>query len=126
MTVKRHGISLGVERIESEFVLVFKAMGKLTHQDYQAMAPVLESALQGVDSKHIKMLVDVSEFSGWELRAAWDDFRLGMKLGFEIEKVAIFGDKNWQEMASKVGGWFINGEMKSFQSYDDAVDWLKD
>ncbi|GAM59844.1 hypothetical protein JCM19232_177 [Vibrio ishigakensis] len=126
MTVKRHGISLGVERIESEFVLVFKATGKLTHQDYQAMAPVLESALQGVDPKHIKMLVDVSEFSGWELRAAWDDFRLGMKLGFEIEKVAIFGDKNWQEMASAVGGWFISGEMKSFHSYDDAVDWLKD
>lgn len=125
MTDSRHGVSLGLERIDSEFVLVFKAVGKLTHQDYEAMTPLLESAIKGIDAKHIKMLVDISEFSGCELRAAWDDFHLGMKLGFEIEKVAILGKKNWQEMASKVGSWFISGEMKSFHNYQQAADWLK-
>lgn len=126
MNTERHGISIGVARINSESILVLKATGKLTHEDYQAITPVLESSLKGVFSKHIKMLVDITEFSGWELRAAWDDFRLGMTIGLDIEKIAIYGDKNWQELASKVGSWFISGDMASFGNYQDAVEWLTD
>ncbi|MGY5693072.1 STAS/SEC14 domain-containing protein [Vibrio chemaguriensis] len=125
MSSERHGISVGLERFGSEFFLVFKAVGKLTHEDYQAIAPVLESALAGVNGQHVKVLVDISEFSGWDLRAAWDDFQLGLKIGPKFEKVAIYGDKNWQELASKVGGWFISGEMQSFNEYDSAIKWLE-
>ncbi|TOQ61830.1 STAS/SEC14 domain-containing protein [Vibrio parahaemolyticus] len=125
MSSERHGISVGLERFGSEFFLVFKAVGKLTHEDYQAIAPVLESALAGVNGQHVKVLVDISEFSGWDLRAAWDDVQLGLKIGPKFEKVAIYGDKNWQELASKVGGWFISGEMQSFNEYDSAIKWLE-
>ena len=125
MSSERHGISVGLERFGSEFFLVFKAVGKLTYEDYQAIAPVLESALAGVKGQHVKVLVDISEFSGWELRAAWDDFQLGLKIGPKFEKVAIYGDKHWQELASKVGGWFISGEMQSFNEYDSAIKWLQ-
>ncbi|HHF2916248.1 hypothetical protein ACX03_20520 [Vibrio parahaemolyticus] len=125
MSSERHGISVGLERFGSEFFLVFKAVGKLTHEDYQAIAPVLESALAGVNGQHVKVLVDISEFSGWDLRAAWDDFQLGLKIGPKFEKVAIYGDKNWQELASKFGGWFISGEMQSFNEYDSAIKWLE-
>ncbi len=125
MSSERHGISVGLERFGSEFFLVFKAVGKLTHEDYQAITPVLESSLAGVKGQHVKVLVDISEFSGWELRAAWDDFQLGLKIAPKFEKVAIYGDKNWQELASKVGGWFISGEMQSFNEYDSAIKWLQ-
>ncbi|EGR1879798.1 STAS/SEC14 domain-containing protein [Vibrio parahaemolyticus] len=125
MSSERHGISVGLERFGSEFFLVFKAVGKLTHEDYQAITPVLESALAGVNGQHVKVLVDISEFSGWDLRATWDDFQLGLKIGPKFEKVAIYGDKNWQELASKVGGWFISGEMQSFNEYDSAIKWLE-
>ncbi|TFH90956.1 STAS/SEC14 domain-containing protein [Vibrio ouci] len=126
MNNERHGITLGIERIHDQSILVFKVTGKLTHQDYQAITPVLDSTLQAVNRKHIKMLVDITEFSGWELRAAWDDFELGLKLGFKLEKVAIYGDKNWQDLASKVGGWFISGDMRSFGDYQSAIEWLTD
>ncbi|MGF1774584.1 STAS/SEC14 domain-containing protein [Vibrio wakamikoensis] len=126
MNTQRHGITIGIERIEGESLLILKATGKLTHEDYQAITPVLESSLQGISAKHMKMLVDITEFSGWELRAAWDDFQLGLKLGFNIEKIAIYGDKNWQELASKIGSWFIAGDMASFGNYQDAIEWLTD
>lgn len=124
MATERHGITIGVERIGAEPVLVFKATGTLTHQDYQHIAPVLKASLEAVNAKHIKMLVDITEFSGWELRAAWDDFRLGLKLGSDIEKIAIYGAKNWQELAAKVGSWFIAGDIASFDSFEAAVQWL--
>lgn len=41
-----------------------------------------------------------------------DDFKLGLKVGTSIDKIAIYGDKNWQELAAKVGSWFITGDMR--------------
>ncbi|WP_434761632.1 STAS/SEC14 domain-containing protein [Vibrio fortis] len=124
MTNDRHGISVGVERIDHEYVLMFKATGHLTHQDYLALTPKLESALKTVGSENIKMVADIKELNGWDVRAAWDDLKLGIKLRTNLGKVAIYGDKGWQELASKVGSLFIAGEVKQFTEYDDAIDWV--
>jgi len=126
MSIGRHGISIGIERIGNDSILTFKAVGRLTHADYEALAPLLDSSLEGIKSTHIKMLVDITEFSGWELRAAWDDFKLGQRIGFNIDKIAIYGDKNWQELAAKIGSWFISGNAQSFDNYNAAVEWLRD
>ena len=68
-----HSISIGIERFENTLYIVMKAVGKLTHADYQAFTPLLEGALNTIGSPHVKMLVDVTAFSGWELRAAWEE-----------------------------------------------------
>jgi len=39
---------------------------------------------------------------GWELRPALDDFNFGFNHGSEFEKIAIYGNKNWQEIVAKV------------------------
>ena len=57
---------------------------------------------------------------------AWDDFKLGLKHGNEFEKIAIYGNKNWQEITAKIGAWFISGEVKYFESEDDALAWLNE
>ena len=124
MSVKRHGLSIGIERINENFFLSLKATGKLTHDDYKAITPMIESALEGVDHPKIKALVDGTELEGWELRAAWDDFKIGLKHGSEFEKIAIYGNKRWQEMSAKVGSWFMSGEVKYFDNREEALDWL--
>ncbi|WP_186170700.1 STAS/SEC14 domain-containing protein [Vibrio chagasii] len=126
MSIERHGISVGIERVSGETIIVFKAKGKLTHDDYQAMIPILKTTIKEIDSSALKMLVDISTLTGWELRAAWDDFKLGLELNSKIDKIAICGDKSWQELASKVGGWFVSGDIKSFEEHDSAIEWLID
>ncbi|MDA0154776.1 STAS/SEC14 domain-containing protein [Vibrio sp. Makdt] len=126
MSIERHGISVGIERVSGETIIVFKAKGKLTHDDYQAMIPILKTTIKEIDSSALKMLVDISTLTGWELRAAWDDFKLGLELNSKIDKIAICGDKSWQELASKVGSWFVSGDIKSFEEYDSAIEWLVD
>ncbi len=126
MSIERHGISDGIERVSGETIIVFKAKGKLTHNDYQAMIPILKTTIKEIDSTALKMLVDISTLTGWELRAAWDDFKLGLELNSKIDKIAIYGDKSWQEMASKVGSWFVSGEIKSFEDHDSPKEWLVD
>ena len=124
MSIKRHGISIGIERSGSEFFLSLKAIGKLTHQDYETITPMLDSALDAVKEPRVKVLIDGTELEGWELRAAWDDFKIMLKHGNEFEKVAIYGNKNWQEITAKVGAWFLSGDVKYFENADDALTWL--
>ncbi|MDX1490745.1 MAG: STAS/SEC14 domain-containing protein [Pseudohongiellaceae bacterium] len=126
MDFKRHGVSIGIERSDSQFFLSLKAVGKLTHEDYEIITPMLDSALAGVDKPRINALIDGTELDGWEMRAAWDDFKLGLKHGREFAKIAIYGNKRWQEMAAKVGAWFISGEVKYFDSEQDALAWINE
>jgi hypothetical protein len=125
MKQTRHGLSVGIERIDDQFYLTLKASGKLTHSDYEAITPMIDSALEDVNEPKIRALIDGSELEGWEARAAWDDFKLGLKHGNEFQKIAIYGNKKWQETISKMGSWFISGDVKFFESEDDAIDWLK-
>jgi hypothetical protein len=124
MNIKKHGLSIGIERVESDFFLSLKAVGKLTHEDYEVMTPMIDSALNGIKEPKLKVLIDGTEMEGWELRAAWDDFKLGLKHGSEFEKIAIFGNKNWQEITAKIGSWFVSGEVKYFEDLDNALVWL--
>jgi hypothetical protein len=126
MSVSRHGLSIGIESTGSEFYLSFKAIGKLTHEDYEVITPMIDSALEGVKQPKIKALVDITEMDGWELRAGWDDFKLGLKHGREFEKIALYGNKGWQEKAAKIGSWFIAGDAKYFESLDEALAWLEE
>ena len=126
MKYSRHGLSIGIERVDGSFFLTLRAVGKLKHEDYEVINPMIDSALEGVKDPKIRALIDGSEFEGWELRAAWDDFKMGLKHGSQFEKIAIFGDSKWQEMAAKVGSWFVSGEVKYFEECDDALDWLNE
>ena len=85
---------------------------------------MIDAALSEVKQPQVKALVDVSDSDGWEPRAAWDDFKLGLKHRNEFVKIAIYGNKNWQEISAKIGSWFISGEVKSFDNEQDALLWL--
>jgi len=126
MNIIRHGLSIGIERVNDEFLLSLKATGKLTHEDYEKINPMIDSALEGVKDPDIKVFIDGSDFEGWELRAAWDDLKLGLKHGNDFDKIAIFGSKKWQEYTAKVGSWFVSGEVQYFEEADEALTWLQE
>jgi hypothetical protein len=126
MTAERHGLSIGIERIGNDFFLTLKAIGKLTHEDYETITPMIDSALASVEQPKVRAIIDATELEGWEPRAAWDDFRLGLRHGSEFEKIAIYGNRKWQQIAARVGSWFVSGEVRYFDSRDEALDWLGD
>ncbi|MEA3544049.1 MAG: STAS/SEC14 domain-containing protein [Thermodesulfobacteriota bacterium] len=124
MNVVRHGLSIGIERTNNNFFLSLKADGKLTHEDYEIITPMIDSALSAVKKPVVNVFIDGTELEGWEPKAAWDDFKIGLKHGSEFEKIAIYGHKKWQERTAKVGSWFISGEVKFFEDEAEALSWL--
>jgi len=124
MHTKKHGITIGIQRIEGNFFLSLKAVGKLTHEDYQKITPIIDSSLAAVKDPKVNLFLDATEFDGWELRAAWDDFEIGLKHGNEFVKIAIYGNKGWQEISTKIGSWFTSGVIKYFEDEQEALSWL--
>lgn len=125
MKLERHGLSIGIARTGQEFFLDLKAVGTLTHEDYQTINPLIDSALDAIKEQQVKVLFDASELEGIELRAAWDDFKLGLKHGNEFDKIAVYGNQKWLEVSTRIGSWFVSGEVKFFDNLGDAFSWLK-
>ena len=124
MTIREHGLSFGITRINDRFYMKMKVVGKLSHEDYETMVPMLEDAIKDVKEPKIKALLDICDFEGWELRAAWDDLKLGLKHGKEFEKIAVIGNQNWESIAATIANWFTGSELKYFEDYEDALEWI--
>jgi len=126
MTLLKHGLSIGIERVDKNFFLSLKAIGKLTHEDYQVITPMINAAIASVNDPKINALIDTTELEGWELRAAWDDFKVGLKHGSEFDKIAIYGNRNWQKISAKISSWFISGDIEYFDNLQAALLWLNE
>lgn len=108
-------------------VLVFKAVGKLTDEDYKkVLIPRLEAVIR--DHGKARLVLDLSKgFHGWEAAAAWDDAQFGVAHRNDFEKMAVVGGPFWVDWSLKLAPLFMSGEIKSFaeEEYDAAVDWIK-
>lgn len=121
-----HGISIEVQKTDADtFFLSFTAVGMLTHEDYEEITPLLDAQLAQVKDPKINAFADISKLKGWEARAAWDDFKIGLKYDFNFDKIAIYGENNLVEFGMKVASWFMSGEIKQFKDRDEALAWAK-
>ena len=110
----------------SKNVIGFRMTGKLTDADYKAVAPEFEDGIKRYGK--IRLLWLLEDFHGWESRAAWDDYDYWRKYGKEIERVAIVGNKRWEEWMTKLAQLFMKGGVKYFDEsqLDDAWVWVRE
>ena len=103
-----------------------RAEGWLTDADYKEFLPGLEELIR----RHgrIRLLVDMEGLEGWEIHAAWDDFTFGMTHWNHFERMALVGDKKWEEVAAKVTNLLMRGETRFFATSekDAAWAWIKE
>ncbi|MGW8256255.1 MAG: STAS/SEC14 domain-containing protein [Thermoguttaceae bacterium] len=115
-----------VSKNEKQHSIIFKANSKLTDEDYKT---VLIPELEKILSEHGKarLLLDMGDdFHGWELSAAWDDFRFGMAHRKDFEKMGVVGGPRWVEWSMKIGSLLISGEIKCFPANEReaAYAWI--
>ena len=118
-------MDITIEPVNEIFNITLKATGKLTHEDYMTLIPMMDSTVKSIPNAKVNMLLDATEFEGWEAEAAWDDFKFGMEYKDIFLKIAIVGTKKWQEYVAKIGDWFMHGEVKFFSDLDEARQWIK-
>jgi hypothetical protein len=108
-------------------MLALKATGKLTDTDYkQVLIPKMLEIIE--QSGKAKVLLYLPEgFAGWEAHAAWDDAKFGVQHRNDFEKLAVVGGAKWVEWATKIGAYFMKGEVKTFPEAQlkEALDWVR-
>ncbi len=112
--------------VNDEKIFAFKATGKLTDADYKKFIPELESAIEKQGA--LSVYLQLEDFHGWEPKAAWDDFKIGLKHGNDFRKIAIVGEKKWERWMATLGKAFTGGRIEFFNHEDapKAWDWLRE
>jgi hypothetical protein len=121
---KEHGISIAVKRSKKSVFIEVTMIGKLKHEDYQLFVPMIDKALKNVKGLEVDLLADMRGFKGWEFMAAWDDFKFGVKHRNAFDKVAIIGNKKWEENSVAMMSHLMKGKSKFFKEREKALSWL--
>ncbi|HHD72922.1 MAG TPA: STAS/SEC14 domain-containing protein [Epsilonproteobacteria bacterium] len=124
--IKEHGIGIAIKKGKSKLFVELTMIGKLTHDDYQVFVPMIDKALKEAKGLDTKLLIDMRNFKGWEIRASWDDLKFGVKHRNDFRKMAIIGDKKWEEISIEMMDHLSKGKMKFFKERDKALEWLLD
>ena len=106
---------------DSPTVLGFKLKDKLRDEDYQTFVPILEAAIAAHGK--IRILVQFENFHGWDLHAAWDDFKFGVQHYSDLERIAIVGDRKWEEWMAKFCKPFTKASVSYFGADQMNAAW---
>ena len=105
-------------------VLVVHVSGKLVKADYEHFVPEFERLIR----QHGKLclLFDMTGFHGWEASAAWEDFKFGIEHFADIERLAMVGEKQWQQGMAIFCKPFTKAMVRYFDHADaaEAQKWL--
>jgi hypothetical protein len=99
-------------------VLVVHVSGKLVLEDYARFVPEFERLV--LQHGKLRVLFDMTGFHGWEAAAAWEDFKFGVKHFSDIERLAMIGEKKWQQGMSIFAKPFTMAQIRYFDHAESA------
>jgi len=112
-----------IERIErsNNSVLGFTLGGKLHDADYDHFVPAVDAAIAAHGK--IRLLAHFVDFHGWDMRALWDDIKFSTTHCTKIERIALVGDRSWEEWMAKVCKPFTMAQVRYFDASQIAAAW---
>ena len=115
-----------VEMLESKAdnVVAFKLSGKLHDADYKTFVPHVDEAIDRHGKTRI--LSWFHDFQGWDAHALWDDIAFATTHCTKIDRIALVGEKRWEEWMAKVCTPFSMAKIQYFDAgeVDSAWKWL--
>src|SRR5271165_3874905 len=106
-------------------VLAIEASGQITHQDYRdTLIPMAEGLMA---KGPIKMLYVIGpDFTGFDLKALWDDSAFGFSHWHDFSRIALVTDHVWMGGVVTMFTPFFHGEVRLFRlaQLPAAKDWI--
>ena len=105
---------------------VIHVSGKLLKADYEHFVPEFERLVRLYGK--MRLLFDMTDFHGWEASAAWEDFKFGVAHFADIERLAMVGEKKWQQGMAAFFKPFTKAKIRYFDHSDiaSAREWLEE
>ena len=99
----------------------FKLSGKLHDADYKTFVPLVDAAI--AEQGKVRLLAWFHDFHGWDLHALWDDTKFATTHCTKVERIALVGEKKWEEWMAKVCKPFTMAQIKYFDAADIDAAW---
>ncbi len=105
-------------------VLSVHVSGKLVKADYARFVPEFERLVRQHGT--LRVLFDMSDFHGWQASAMWEDTKFAIHHFDDIEKIAMVGEKTWQQGMAAFCIPFTKATVRYFDRIDaaEARKWL--
>src|SRR5262245_52036857 len=115
---------IGQLQSDSPKVLGFKMSGKLHDEDYKQFVPLVDAAV--AKSGKVRLLAQFHDFAGWDLHALWDDIKFSTTHCTAFERIALVGEKKWEQWMAKVCKPFTMAKIQYFDAaqLDAARAWV--
>ncbi|SEG88790.1 SpoIIAA family protein [Marinobacterium lutimaris] len=106
-------------------LIVVQVSGTLVKADYEQFVPEFERLVR--EHGKLRLLFDMSGFHGWELSAAWEDLKFGVKHLSDIERLAMIGEKKWQQGMAVFCKPFTKAQIRYFDHTEvaEARRWIE-
>jgi len=113
-----------VEESQDGAVIEVTASGKLSREDYGTFVPLLEDRMR---QGKVKILFSMQDFHGWDAGALWEDIKFDLRHFGDIERLAMVGDKKWEEGMAWFCKPFTSAKVAYFDQgqIDTARSWLR-
>jgi hypothetical protein len=107
-------------------MLTLEVSGKLEKADYEHFVPEFERLIQ--QHGKIRILFDMNDFHGWKAAALWEDTKFAMKHFSDIDRLAVVGEKRWQQGMATFCKPFTKAIVRYFEHSDvaEARKWLSE
>ena len=105
-------------------ILEVRATGKLAASDYVELGPTFERLHQ--EHGKLRVLFELHDFHGWTASGLWEDVKFEEKHFSDIERIAIVGDKKWQQGMATFCKPFTTAQIRFFKpdQAEGAREWL--
>ena len=108
-------------------VFGFEVTGKLTPKELQEFLPAMEASVLEA-SKRLRLLINVTQMQGANIKSEWEIFEFLKKHMQDIEFIAIVGAHSWTKVMSEIlaESIFVEAETRYFKpdEIDHAWTWL--
>jgi hypothetical protein len=105
-------------------ILIIHVSGKLVKEDYERFVPEFERLTR--QHGKLDLLFDMTGFHGWKAGALWEDTKFGIRHFNDIGKLAMVGEKKWQQGMALFCKPFTTAAIRYFDHTEIAAaqQWL--
>jgi hypothetical protein len=113
-----------IEIAATDDYLEVHVSGKLTKEAYQKLKPIVDQQIE--DHGELRILFIMRDFHGWTAGALWEDTKFDLKHWKDIDRLAMVGDKKWEQGMATFCKPFTAAKIKYFDSsqLEAARAWL--
>lgn len=113
-----------IQNVEKNNLISATISGKISKEDIEKIHPLIHNIIKNGDK--VDFFFELVNFKGFDLKGFWEDLKVDAIHISDYGKMAIVGEKEWQQWSARATDVFTNSEVKYFDltEKEEAKRWI--